>query len=114
MTRYQLTIEAEKLKRVSSLRAGRPYAIVTVTGGSREGDVLGMTEALDSLTHLRWSTTVFIETDPSTYLPISVEIFDEQENGKEENKMAEANFEVTSIYQSPVHTQCEELKGGTM
>lgn len=114
MTRYQLTIEADKLKRVSSLRAGSPYAVVTVTGGSREGDVLGMTEALDTLTHLRWSTIVFIETDPSTYLPISVEIFDKQENGKDEKKMAVANFEVTSIYQSPVHTQCEELNGGTI
>ena len=114
MTRYQLTIEADKLKRVSSLRAGRPKAVVTVSGGSREGDVLGTTEALDTLVHLRWSTVVFIETDPSTYLPITVEIFDHQENGKEEKKMAEANFEVTSIYQSPVHTQSEQLKGGTV
>ena len=114
MTRYQLTIEAEKLKRVSSLRAGRPYAVVTVSGGSREGDVLGTTEALDSLLYLRWSTVVFIDANPSTYLPITVEIFDQQDNGREEKKMAEANFEVTSIYQSPVHTQCEQLKGGTM
>ena len=113
MTRYQLTIEAEKLKRVSALRTGAPYAVVSVSGGSREGEVLGSTEVLDTLVHLRWSTIIFVETDSSVYLPITVEIFDKKD-GAEERKMAEANFEVTAIYQSPVHTQYEEVKGGTM
>jgi hypothetical protein len=49
----------------------------------------------------------------SVYLPITVEIFDKKE-GAEERRMAKANFEVTAIYQSPVHTQYEELNGGTM
>lgn len=113
MTRYQLTVEAEKLKRVSTLRAGTPYAVVTVSGGSREGEVLGCTEALDTLVHLRWSTIIYVETDSSFYLPIMVEIFDKKEAG-EERKMGKANFEVTAIYQSPVHSQYEELNGGSM
>lgn len=112
MTRYQLTIEAEKLSRVSPIRMGAPYATVSVTGGPREGDVLGETEVSDTLDP-RWTKVIFVDTDAAVYMPITVEIFDDQE-GREHRKMAEANFEVTAIYEAPTHTQFEKLKGGTM
>lgn len=112
MTRYQLTLQAEKLRRVSPLRVGQPYAVVTVTGGSREGDILGETEALDTLDP-RWCTVIYVDTDPSIYMPITVEILDRQE-GRDDRTMAEASFEVTAVHESQVHTQYEEAKGGAM
>lgn len=109
MTRFQLTIEAEKLSRVSALRRGHPYAVVTVTGGPRDCEVLGQTEAMDSQDP-RWTKVIYVETDASRYLPISVQIFDKQD-GREDRKMAEATFEVTAIHQAPVHSQYEEMDG---
>mmetsp|Transcript_22217 Transcript_22217/g.36786 ORF Transcript_22217/g.36786 Transcript_22217/m.36786 type:complete len:276 (+) Transcript_22217:158-985(+) len=112
MTRYQLTVEAEKLSRVSALRMGAPYAVVTVSGGPRDGEVLGETEVSDTLDP-RWIKVIYVDTDPSVYLPINVEIFDQQD-GRENRKMEEASFEVTSINESKAHTVYEELKGGTI
>jgi Ca2+-dependent lipid-binding protein len=110
--KFQLTIEAEKLKRSNPLRNLRPYALVSVSGGSREGDVLGQTEVVENSLDPRWGAVVYVDTDASVYLPITVEIFDSND-GRDDKKIAEASFEVTAIYESQAHTQFES-KGGTM
>mmetsp|Transcript_6279 Transcript_6279/g.9969 ORF Transcript_6279/g.9969 Transcript_6279/m.9969 type:complete len:275 (-) Transcript_6279:1791-2615(-) len=100
MKNYQLTIEAEDVKRVSIRRRGSTYALVTISGtGPREGDVLGKTEVLEDFADPRWSTPIVMEESTSS-MPIRVEILDSEDD----DLLAEAELEVT--FDDEAQTYC--------
>eukprot|EP00546_Thalassionema_frauenfeldii_P013601 CAMPEP_0178917258 /NCGR_PEP_ID=MMETSP0786-20121207/13144_1 /TAXON_ID=186022 /ORGANISM="Thalassionema frauenfeldii, Strain CCMP 1798" /LENGTH=272 /DNA_ID=CAMNT_0020590783 /DNA_START=69 /DNA_END=887 /DNA_ORIENTATION=+ len=107
--KFQVTIEAQGLKRVSILRIGSPYALVKICGGPREGEVLGETEPLEDCLDPRWSTAILVETEATKMMPIRIEIIDSEDD----KVMGEAEFEVISVYHDEAHTQFHEPRGGT-
>ena len=65
MTRYQLSIEAEKLPRVF-FRSPCSYAVVTVTDGPQKGKEIGRTETLPRSQTPDWIAILFIDTEAAT------------------------------------------------
>jgi hypothetical protein len=129
MTRYQLTIEAERIKKSLTLRSGTYCATVSVLDESNNSViVLGSTEELHLEPHMEWQTHIWIELDiTQTHIPanITVQIRESRQHLTGQNIegttdlqpfkiVAEANFDAKAIYQSPVHTQTKDLKGGSM
>jgi hypothetical protein len=65
MTRYQLSIEAENLPRrfcFGCVRNPNPYAIVKVSGGPREGTVIGRTQPIEATAQPDWVECLFLDT----------------------------------------------------
>jgi len=112
--RYQLTLEAEKLKRVGKLRLGCPYAVVTATGGPHEGKEIGRTETIKDSLNPNWVKIIYIKSDESIFFPIRVAVYDDNPRREEHVLRGEANFEITELYQSPGHMQFEELANGAL
>lgn len=106
MTRFQLTVHAEHLPS-GLFRTPNPYAVVTVTGGPREGTVIGRTETIEKSTNPDWVKTMIFETTSAEFMPIKISVFDERTY--EDNLLAEANFEATECYQNAGHMQWEKV-----
>jgi hypothetical protein len=114
MTRYQLTIEAEHLP-VPSLwtrwltgKANETYAEVVVSGGPQQGTVIGRTEN-HSGRRIQWTKTLYLETDPSIYMPLTVRIC--KANG---SLLGEMTAEATAIFQSAGRFKSEKTISGIM
>jgi hypothetical protein len=109
MTRYQLSLVADKLPRRFVGRPN-PYAEVTVTGGPAQGTVVGRTETMRHAVYADWCTVLFLETDDSIFMPIKVSVYDER--GGEDRLIAEASFEATEIFKARGRTQIQEPQKG--
>jgi hypothetical protein len=129
MNRYQLTIEAKRIKKPLTQRSGTYSAAVSVLDEINNNVILlGLTEELHLEPHMEWQTPIWIDLDVTqSHIPtqISVEIresrkglsvrnLEEATNLEPFKIVAEANFDVQTMYQSPLHTQTKDLKGGTM
>ena len=51
---------------------------------------------------------MFADIDPGVYMPFRVSVYDDNEN-RQDKLMAEANFEMTEVYESPGNTQFEDV-----
>ena len=60
-----------------------------------------------------WVKILFVESNSSIYYPIRIAVYDDNPNNTDK-LMAEANFEITDLYESPGNTQYEELSNGAM
>eukprot|EP00542_Grammatophora_oceanica_P000374 CAMPEP_0194058144 /NCGR_PEP_ID=MMETSP0009_2-20130614/65318_1 /TAXON_ID=210454 /ORGANISM="Grammatophora oceanica, Strain CCMP 410" /LENGTH=258 /DNA_ID=CAMNT_0038708153 /DNA_START=77 /DNA_END=850 /DNA_ORIENTATION=- len=109
MVRMQMTLRAESLKKVGLTRVGSPYATVVVTGGPNEGKELGRTEVLENDLNPDWATIIFVEAESSVYMPIKIAVKDK----KDDRVMAEGNFEVTEIHESPGHQHFQQNENGS-
>ena len=94
---YQVSIRAEKLPRGGWGKVPDPYAVVTISGGRRESEVLGTSEPVQKTTQPAFAKTFFLETDAGTNMQLTVEIF----NKKNGRKLAAATFEATEVHRSP-------------
>jgi C2 domain len=98
MTRYQVSVYAERLPR-GRLRRPNPYAEITVVGGPRDGQTVGRTETVLNTVEPDFTKVFFIETDASINLPLKVSIYNEGHR----HPLAEGIFEATEVFLSPGH-----------
>lgn len=110
--RVQLTVNAEKLKNTARLpfQMADPYAIVTISGGPFEGTEVGRTETIQNTLNPTWTKILFADLNTAVFMPFRVSVYDDNATQKDE-LMAEANFEMTEVYQSPGNTQFEDVDG---
>ena len=112
MTRFQLSLHAGSLPS-SLFHTPNPYGVVTVTGGAHDKEV-GRTETILKTTNPDWTKTMFIETDASINLPLTVQVWDDRGPNKQDVLIGEAQFEATVIHQSPGRILSQKMKGGGM
>lgn len=111
MTRFQLSLEADNLKR-RLFRRPNPYAVVKVAGGPQEGMEIGRTSTLTSTTQPDWPDPLYVETDSSVYMPLKISIYGDYGIGEGNMLLAEATFEATEIFQSVGRMKFEKLRNG--
>lgn len=107
MPRYQLSIHAENLPR-GVFRRPNPYAEVTVSGGPRDGEVIGKTEIVHNSLDPDFVKVLYVETDASVNLPLQVCLFNDRNGGL----LAEAVFEATEVSVAPGHFKVHKAKNG--
>ena len=107
MTRYQLSIYAERLPK-GLFRKPNPYATIKVTGGRRDGEMIGRTETIDNTLEPDFVKSFFIETDASINLPLCISIY----NDRDDSLLAESTFEATEVYKSPGHFMVNKTQNG--
>ncbi|GKY98190.1 hypothetical protein MPSEU_000776800 [Mayamaea pseudoterrestris] len=112
MTRYQLAIEAENLPGTSlwsrwfARESHEVYAEIVVTGGPQQNTVIGRTESHMGR-RIQWIKTLFVETDPSIYMPLTIRVY--KVNG---TLLGEMTAEATAIFQSPGRFKTEKTATG--
>lgn len=110
--RAQLSLKAENLKNVGrAFQVSDPYAIVTITGGPKEGTVVGRTETIQNTLSPTWAKVMFVDIDPGLFMPFRVSVYDYNEK-RDDMLMAEANFEMSEVFQSPGNSQHELIMYG--
>jgi C2 domain len=107
MTRYQLSIYAEKLPKGFIFKPN-PYATVRVTGGPRDGENIGTTEVVHSTQSPDFVKVFFIETSASINLPITISVY----NDRDQSLLAEATFEATEVFLAPGHFMSNKANNG--
>jgi C2 domain len=107
MTRYQLSIHAERLPR-GIFRKPNPVAVVTVTGGPREGEEIGRTDVVENSLDPEFTRVLFVETDSSVFLPLKVSIY----NDRNDALLADATFEATEVAVAKGHLQEQQCRNG--
>jgi hypothetical protein len=107
MPRYQLSVYAEKLPR-GRIRQPNPYAVVTVSDGTHDGETLGKSETVYNTTDPDFTKVIFLETDASVNLPLRVSIFNDR-NGV---LLAEGIFEATEVFLAPGHFKVVKAQKG--
>lgn len=107
MTRYQLSIYAEKLPKGLIFKPN-PYATAKVTGGSRDGENIGTTEVVHSTQSPDFVKVFFIETNATINLPITISIY----NDRDDSILAEATFEATEVFVAPGHVLSHRTDNG--
>jgi hypothetical protein len=110
MTRYQLSIYAEKLPKSGSVLHLKPspYATAKVTGGPRDGENIGTTEVVPLTQSPDFVKVFFIDTDATKNYPITITIW----NDRDESKLAEATFEATEVFVAPGHVLSHKAENG--
>lgn len=118
MERYQLTLHAENLPGnvggggCFGLMGGggqfAPYARVKITSGPLQGTVLGETEPVIGGKSPEWVKVFFLEFSSTQVTNLEVTIWNYR-NGKEPVWLGEANFEATSVFQSPAKTAFDQI-----
>lgn len=88
-----------------------PYAVVTITGGPKEGTVVGTTETIKNTLSPTWTKVMFVDIDPGLFMPFRISVYDHNEN-RDDMLMAGANFEMTEVFQSPGNSQYEFVTNG--
>jgi hypothetical protein len=107
--RYQLTLHAKDLPNCRFFGTSCPFAKVKVTSGPNEGLSLGETEPIRKDLNPTWTKIFFLNFLPSDRTDIEVVIFDYRGDHKEPTWMGQANFEATSVFQSPGKLQSEQI-----
>lgn len=110
MPRYQLSLHAEKLPK-SWFRTPHPYCVVTIASGPLADTQVGRTETIVKATKPDFTKTIFIETDASVNMPLKVSVWDDRDGG-DDRLIGEAEFEATTIFQSPGRIQKQKMRGG--
>ena len=110
--RYQLTLHGENLpiKGGSCLRLDgkkKTYSKVKITSGQNKGMELGETEPVVGSSP-EWTKTFFLEFSESEVTNIEVTVMEYRE-GKEPRWVGEANFEATSVFQSPGRMSSDQI-----
>lgn len=59
-----------------------------------------------------WTKIIYVESEKSIFFPIRIAIYDDNPKKDEDPLMAEANFEVTDLYESPGNMQYEVHESG--
>jgi C2 domain len=108
MTRYQLSIYAEKLPNRGLFRKPNPVAEVVVSGGPRDGDVLGRTEVVPNTLEPDFVRCFFLETERSINMPLTIVIY----NDRDDSVLADATFEATEVFSAPGHFQVHKCANG--
>lgn len=114
MKRYQLSIEAEDLSlstfwtRWITGKPSQAYAEVLVNGGPHQGTIIGRTESHTGR-RIQWVKTLFVETDPSIYMPLTIRVY--MDNG---SLLGEMTAEAMAIHQSAGRVRREETPSGIM
>lgn len=108
MTKYQLSLHAEKLKRSFLGFPPKPYAVVTSNGKD-----IGRTEIREPCTDPDWCLSMKLEFEPSVKTTLKVSIYNWIPSG-DDQLLAEAEFEATEVFQSPGHMQAKETERGTV
>lgn len=116
MTRYQVSVYAEKLPKQGLLhKLPNVYATIQVSGGTRDGEMIGTTEVMYKTCTPDFIKVFFIETDASRNLPITVRIYHTNDMSINDNpnpnqthqhngtQLIEATFEVTEVFKAPGH-----------
>ena len=107
MTRYQLSIYAEKLPKGFIFKPN-PYATAKVSGGPRDSEFIGTTEVVHSTQSPDFVKVFFLETDTTRNLPITISIF----NDRDDALLAEATFEATEVFVAPGHVLSHRTDNG--
>jgi C2 domain len=109
MSHYQLSLYADKLKR--NFLGGRPtpYAIVILDDGTTE---LGRTEVSEPTSSPDWCTSMKLDFNSQEKFTFKVQIYDYFGEGKEDRKLAEAEFEANEVYAAPGHMMMKPCISG--
>lgn len=111
-TRYQLSIHAEKLPRSFWGTAPSPYAKVKISGGPLNGKEIGRTATLPTTVDADWTDSLYLETASSIFMPLLIQIYDDQGVGRDDVLLGQANCEATEVFSSPGHVQVRSLSTG--
>jgi Ca2+-dependent lipid-binding protein len=106
--RYQVTLHAENLPNHRWFGRSCPYAKVKVTTGPQKGTVIGQTEPATKELSPNWTAIMFLNFTDADVTNLEVTIFDYR-GENQDVWMGEANFEATSIFQSPGRTQSQQI-----
>jgi Ca2+-dependent lipid-binding protein len=71
---------------------------------------VGRTEAIQNTLSPTWTKILFADVDTAVFMPFRVSVYDDNA-ARKDMLMAEANFEMTEVYQSPGNTQFEDVDG---
>mmetsp|Transcript_19860 Transcript_19860/g.32037 ORF Transcript_19860/g.32037 Transcript_19860/m.32037 type:complete len:284 (+) Transcript_19860:124-975(+) len=107
--RYQITLYAENLPNGRFFGTACPYAEIKVTSGPQKGKKLGATEHAFHELSPEWTKIFLLEFSPAEVTNLEVTIYDFLGENKEPKWIGEANFEATSVFQSPGKTQNEQI-----
>lgn len=110
--RYQLTLHGENIPLNGGSCLGfagkkSSFAKVKITSGQKKGMELGETEPVVGHSP-EWTKTFFLEFSSSEVTNIEVTVMEYRE-GKEPIWVGEANFEATSVFQSPFSTTSDQI-----
>ena len=133
--RIQISVRADGLKNVASrLRLGKlsrvsdPYALLSVTGGPRDGTRIGRTETVRNNLTPDWCRIFIIDYwTPGMYFPITISLYDDNGPKKGNDHMAatpsasvrpgpkdvgmgEATFELSDVLSSPGNERSVEIQ----
>ena len=107
--RYQITLHAENLPNRRWFGRACPYAKVKITTGPKKGTVVGQTEPATKELSPDWTTTMFLNFTDAEVTNLEVTIFDYRGENAQDQWLGEANFEATSVFQSPGRTQSQQI-----
>ena len=139
--RIQISVRADGLKNVASrLRLGKlsrvpdPYALLSVTGGPRDGTRIGRTETVRNNLSPDWCRIFIIDYwTPGMYFPITISLYDDNtpknksdhmmatpsasaqqsapvRPGPKDGGMGEATFELSDVLSSPGNERSVEIQ----
>jgi Ca2+-dependent lipid-binding protein len=86
-----------------------------MTSGEAHGNTeIGKTHVQKNCTQVDWTTTLYVDTDPSIKTPILVEVWDAVgDDMANHRKLGQAEFEVVEVFTTPGRMQTQALlKGG--
>jgi hypothetical protein len=125
MTKFQLSLHANKLKKGFLWRTPMPYAVVSLENETskqpsshsqdqqQQPQVLGKTEQCEPTLSPDWCKCIVMEYTPEDVMqrvPFVVAIYD----GNDDRLITQANFEASQVFGSPGHMQMkEDPKNGT-
>lgn len=112
MTRFQLSLRAERLPR-GLFHTPRPYAEVQVSGGPHEGLNVGTTKPLQG-SDVEWTELFYIDTDSSIFMPLRIVVSDDRGWDKRNPVLAQVTFEATEVFQSVGQMKYEKVDNGAM
>lgn len=107
VTKYQLSLHAQKLRRGFLGRRPAPYAIVAVNGND-----IGRTEIHEPTLSPDWCVSLKLEFSAEMRVPFTVSIHNWC--GDQDDKLiARTEFEASEVFNSPGHMQMKEDSNGT-
>jgi hypothetical protein len=113
--RYQITLHAENLPNGRWFGKSCPYAEIKITSGPQQGTIVGKTETIHKELSPEWAKIFLFDFSDSEVTNLEITIYDDynkpdDKDGYREPKwLGEANFEATSVFQSPGKTQSNQI-----
>ncbi|CAB9518699.1 Copine-6 [Seminavis robusta] len=107
MTKYQLSLHADRLRKGFLWRRPMAYAVVMV---ENESKTLGKTEVAQPGTRAEWRKPMTLEFSSDMHVPFTVALHDSR---NDDRLMAKADFEASEVFNSRGHMQMKEDRNGT-